>query len=69
MIEGELLEQRVIVWDKEAFDELQESGFGKFSEDRIELSLVETMYLIEKQKLKVITKEKNKKKSLLFLNN
>jgi tRNA-intron endonuclease len=64
MIEGELLEQRVIVWDKEVFDELQESGFGKSSEDRIELSLVETIYLIEKQKLKVIIKEKNKKKGL-----
>jgi tRNA-intron endonuclease len=64
MIEGKLLEQRVIVWNKEFFDELQDSGFGKFSEDKIELSLVEAMYLIEKQKLKVVTKEKNKKKSL-----
>jgi len=64
MIVGELLVQRVIVWDEKAFDELQESGYGKFLDDRIELALVEAMYLIEKQKLKVVLSEKGKKKSL-----
>jgi tRNA-intron endonuclease len=53
MIEGELKENRVIVWDKNKFNELQESGFGKLLEDRSELSLVEAMFLIEKKKLKV----------------
>jgi len=60
MFEGELLEHRVVIWDKKAFDELQESGFGKVVEDRLELSLVEVMFLIEKKKLKVRAEDKKK---------
>jgi len=62
MFEGELLEHRVVIWDKKAFDELQESGYGKLVEDRLELSLVEAMFLIEKKKLKV--RVKGKKRSM-----
>lgn len=53
MIEGELTEHRVVIWDKDVFDELQESGFGKVVEDHLELALVEAMFLIDKKKLKV----------------
>ena len=60
MFEGELLEHRVVIWDKKVFDELQEPGFGKVVEDRLELSLVEAMFLIEKKKLKVRVKSKKK---------
>lgn len=60
MFEGELSEHRVIVWDSKAFNELQESGFGKLVEDRLELALVEAMFLIEKKKLKVRVKGKKK---------
>lgn len=62
MFEGELLEHRVVIWDKKVFDEPQESGFGKVVEDRLELSLVEAMFLIEKKKLKV--RIKGKKRSM-----
>lgn len=60
MIEGELLEHRVFIWDKKVFDDLQESGFGKVVEDRLELALVEAMFLIAKKKLKVRVKGKKK---------
>jgi len=60
MFEGELLEQRVVIWDKKVFDELQDSGFGKLVEDRLELALVEVMFLIEKEKLKVRVEGKKK---------
>jgi len=64
MLEGELLEQRVVILDKEAFNELEESGFGKISEDRLELTLVEAMFLFNKGKLNVFIKEGKKKKKL-----
>lgn len=64
MLEGELLEQRVLILDKETFGELEESGFGKISEDRLELTLVEAIFLFNKEKLNVFVKEKNKKKKL-----
>jgi tRNA-intron endonuclease len=60
MFEGELLEHRVVIWDKKVIDELQESGYGKVLEDLLELSLVEAMYLIEKKKLKVRVKGKKR---------
>ena len=68
MIEGELRENRVVVWDKNKFNELQESGFGKSLEDRAELSLVESMYLIEKKKLKVRVegKKRSMKKKIFY---
>jgi tRNA-intron endonuclease len=62
MIEGKLLEQRVIVWDKESFSELEESGYGKVLDDKLELTLVEAMFLFNKGKLNVFVKEKKKKK-------
>jgi len=64
MLEGELLEQRVVIWDKKGFDELQDSGFGKLVEDHLELALVETMFLFNKGKLNVFVKEGKKKKKL-----
>jgi len=64
MLEGELLEQRAIIWDKEAFNELEESGYGKVLEDKLELALVEVMFLFNKEKLNVFVKEGKKKKKL-----
>jgi tRNA-intron endonuclease len=54
MFEGELAEQRVIVWDKGSFNELLESGYGKEIDEKIEITLVEAMYLVNKDKLKVL---------------
>lgn len=64
MIKGELLENRVVVWDKKVFDELQDRGYGKVLNDRLELSLVEAMFLKNKGKLEVFMKEEKKKKKL-----
>jgi len=64
MTEGELLEQRVIAWDKDDFGELEESGYGKVLDDNLELALVEAMFLVNKGKLNVIVKKGKKKKKL-----
>lgn len=67
--EGELLEDRVIIWDTKAIELYDESGYGKPQPEenpkRLELDIVEAAYLLEKEKLKVFTKgEKKKKKNL-----
>jgi len=64
MTEGELVEERVIVWGKDDFVELEESGYGKILDDNLELALVEAMFLVNKGKLSVFVKEKKKKKKL-----
>jgi tRNA-intron endonuclease len=64
--EGELMESRVLIWDSEAVQLYDDSGYGKplpeENPKRIELELVEATYLVEKGKLKVILKEKGKKR-------
>jgi tRNA-intron endonuclease len=66
--EGELVESRVIIWGKEKLGLYDESGYGKplpeNEPDRLELELVEALYLLEKKRLKV--KKKGKKKALAF---
>ncbi len=68
--QGELIENRVIIWDTEAVILYDESGFGKplpeETPDRVELELIEAVYLLEKQKIKVFTKESGKKKKVDF---
>lgn len=66
--EGELIENRVMIWDPAATALYEESGYGKpLPEDkpnRLELELVEALYLVEKKKLKV--KKKGKKRAMKF---
>ena len=68
--EGELLENRVIVWGSDGVGIYDESGYGKpqpeESPDRVELELVEATYLVEKGKIKVVKKEGKKKEKLEF---
>lgn len=68
--EGELLENRVIIWDTDSVSLYDESGYGKplpeEKANRIELELVEAAYLLEKEKLKIYKKEKGKKKKVDF---
>jgi len=72
MWEGELLENRVIIWGAEALALYDESGYGKplpedaEKPDRIELDLVEATYLVEKEKMKVFEKGGKKKKKITF---
>jgi tRNA-intron endonuclease len=53
MFEGELLDNRVIIWGKEGFKLYDESGYGKPLENRVELSLVEACFLLEKNKISI----------------
>jgi len=66
--EGELIENRVIIWNKDSITLYDESGYGKplpeESPNRLELELIEAAYLVEKGKLKVV--KKGKKKNLTF---
>jgi len=67
---GELLENRVIIWNSKSIELFEESGYGKptpsETPERLELDLVEATYLIEKGKLKVFVKEGKKKKNIDF---
>jgi tRNA-intron endonuclease len=69
--EGELIENRVIIWGNSAVVLYDESGYGKplpeDNPDRLELELVEAAYLCEKGKIKVFVKEDEKKRKIEFL--
>ena len=53
-----LLEDRVVLWDTEASRLLHESGFfGKPVGERLQLSLVESAYLLEKGKLQLTDRQ------------
>jgi tRNA-intron endonuclease len=69
-MEGELIENRVIIWDKSAITLYDESGYGKplpeNKPNRLELELVEAAYLMEKGKLSVFKKDKKRKRVLSF---
>lgn len=66
--EGELVENRVIIWDPAAIVLYDQSGFGKplpeTEPNRLELELVEALYLVEKKRLKV--RKRGRKKALSF---
>jgi tRNA-intron endonuclease len=68
VFEGELIEERVIIWDKKAANLYYDYGYGKpmplESPERLELDLIEATYLLEKGKLKIYVKENNKKRVL-----
>jgi tRNA-intron endonuclease len=63
--EGELIENRVLIWNKDSITLYDEGGYGKplpeESPNRLELELIEAAYLVEKGKLKVVKKGKKKK--------
>lgn len=69
-LEGELVENRVILWNSDGFILYDDSGFGKplpeETPDRLELELIESAYLLEKGKIKVFSKESGKKKNINF---
>lgn len=65
---GELINNRVIIWNPKAISLYEESGFGKpipeQRPNRLELDLIEAAFLIEKRRLTVFTIEDGKKKIL-----
>lgn len=66
MLEGEFLESRVVIWSKEGLELYEESGYGKWLEDRLELALIEAAFLLEKEKIKIFKLKDKKKKFLNF---
>ncbi len=69
-LEGELLENRVVIWEKSAVSLYDESGYGKplpeTKPSRLELELLEALYLLERGKIKVFVKKKTRKKTVKF---
>lgn len=65
---GELIENRVIIWSPKATSLYDESGYGKplpqQKPNRLELDLIEAAYLTERGRLKVFLTEDGKKKVL-----
>lgn len=65
---GKLTENKVVIWNKKEAEEVFDNGnYGKMIEDKNELSLVEGIYLLEKDKLKVEDEDgKNLNKKELY---
>ncbi len=57
-LKGELVENRVIVFSHPLVGEFFEHGYGKITENRLELSFTEALYLVDKGKLAVSHKGK-----------
>lgn len=51
-----LIEDRVIVDDEATIIKLRNKGFGKLLEDKLELSFLEGLYLIDRGSLKILDK-------------
>lgn len=70
VFEGEIIEDRVIIWNRDAIILYDESGFGKplpeTNPNRLELDLIEATFLLEKGKIKVFVRENGKKRYLGF---
>ena len=59
VFKAELVEEKVIVWNKEGANQIFESGwYGELLEDRLELALVEAMLLLERGKIEIKGKKK-----------
>jgi len=61
-MKGELLGKKVIVWDKRAEKLFEKEFTGRFDDEKLELSLIEAAYLLEK---KMITIESSSLKKFL----
>ncbi|MEM5815008.1 MAG: tRNA-intron lyase [Candidatus Aenigmatarchaeota archaeon] len=68
ILEGELVDKRVVIWDDKACDIYFEKGYGKpvpfENPNRLELDLIEASYLLEKGELKIYVRENDKKRML-----
>ncbi|MBU5557550.1 MAG: tRNA-intron lyase [Candidatus Aenigmatarchaeota archaeon] len=68
VIEATLSEDRVIIWDREAGNKIFETGYyGKPKEDRLELSLIEAMHLLNMGKIKVVDVERKEIDAKAFM--
>ena len=58
-MKGYLVEKYVIISDQKAISQLVQKGYGKKKEGKLYLSLVEALYLVEKGKLEVFSKNRS----------
>jgi len=59
IIKSQLIEERVITEDSDAARDLfNQSSYGKIIDNKVQLSLLETLYLLEKNKIEIIDKTK-----------
>jgi len=59
-VKAELVEDRVILWNKSDANKIFDSGwYGDFVEDRLELALLEAALLLERKKIEISKKRKN----------
>lgn len=64
---AELVEDKIIIWDKDGAKEIFENGwYGELLEDRLELALVEAMLLLERGKIEIVKGKKKKMSSKDF---
>lgn len=70
VFEGELVNDKVIIWNRNSVSLYDEKGYGKpmpfNNPNRLELDLVEACYLVEKGRLKVYRIANNQKNYLSF---
>lgn len=57
-MDARLVEDKIIVEDKPSIDRLHQKGFGKKVGDKLELSLLEGLFLIERESLKILENKK-----------
>ena len=55
---GELAKNTVTLWDKDKASELNEKGYGKMRDGRLELSLIEACFLLKKGDISVTKDDK-----------
>jgi tRNA-intron endonuclease len=58
IMEASLVEDKIIVDDQPSIDRLHQKGFGKKVEDKLELSLLEGLFLLERESLKIFENKK-----------
>lgn len=51
---GELLDKRVVIFGDDALELYDQGGFGKPFDDRVELDLIESLFLAERKRLDVM---------------
>lgn len=57
-MDARLVEDKIIVDEQPSIDRLNQKGFGRKVEDRLELSLLEGLFLLERESLKILENKK-----------
>ncbi|RLG58773.1 MAG: tRNA-intron lyase, partial [Candidatus Hydrothermarchaeota archaeon] len=52
-MKGLLIDDKVIIESKASISKLEQRGYGKKADDRLELSLIEALFLVERGSLEI----------------